>query len=139
MQPVRSVRPPTELLHPRMLRKAVLAIDSGKYIRRVISPKILLALDEPALLNDAHLVYAINYVDGLEAVDEAQKLIGFKARATAYAACIVPPEKRWFIYENVMPLKDIFRLHEEIPVSEHEIFRARFVDRLQGSHWDPST
>jgi len=128
-----GIRRASTPLSSKALRRVVKTIDSGVVIRRVIPVPVLLAIDEQSLVFDAHLTYALR--DTGPVVE--QQLMGFKARACAYALEVLSPSKRAFVLEHVMTEEDILRWHRELPVTDHERWRARVVDSTQGSVFLP--
>ena len=132
-----GIRAPSIPLSPQALRRVVTTVDAAHMrdlpLRRVIPIPVLVAIDERALIYDAHLTYAV-----IEpGADIEHRLMGFRARACAYALEIMPPEKRHVVLDHVMSAADILRWHRELPVSEHERWRAGVVDRTQCSVFLP--
>jgi len=119
-----TVRPPVFTMRPSALARAVQLVDRGAFVRRVIPIPVMIALDEPALLMDAHLCFGVS--EG-EAVPP-----GFAARATAYAAFLLSPEKRRFLFDSHLSLDDIMRVSADEPPTAHEIARAELFDAVQG-------
>ena len=127
------IRPP-KLMRAGSLQRAVLLVDRGVKVLRVIPVPVLLAIDEKDLVLDAHLCYAVRHVTGLAAVAERTKQYGFVARACAYAALMLSPAKREYVYEHVMSLADIVRYSEGIPTTAFERYRAETFDAIQGGN-----
>ncbi len=117
--------PPQRLLRPGALKRAVLFVDRGVIMRRVIPARLLFDLDELDLIHDAHLCY------GLQRESDYALVPGFRARAVAYAALLMPPEKHDFLYRHVMPLHDVVRFARG-QVSTFEMERAELFDHVQG-------
>lgn len=120
-----AIVPPLRTLRPGALSRAVLAVDRGCRLCRVIPMPVMIALDEPHLIMDAHLCHG-----GIE----GDALLGFKARACAYAATTLSRDKQRFLYDNVMSLEDIVRAAELVPLSPFEVGRAELFDAIQGGN-----
>lgn len=120
-----KIVPPQKYMNARELHRNVVLVDRGVGVRRVIPVPILIALDEPRLARDAHLMYGVQH-DGV-----ADR--GFVARAVAYAAIMMSPSQQAFLYEHVMPLDQIVR-DGRLPTTQFEIDRARLFDQLQGGN-----
>lgn len=115
-------------MRPGTLKRTVLLADRSTVFHRVIPVPMLIAMDEPGLILDAHLCY------GTTAGVRTEDMAGFFARACAYAACLVSPEKQSFIYDNVMSLEEIMRYNDNIPISSFEWDRAELFDAIQGGN-----
>ena len=128
-------RPP-KLLRPGVLKRTVLLVDRGLEVRRVVPVKLAMELDEPWMTSDAHLCYGVQHLEGPAARAEALTLLGFRARAVAYAAILLRPDKRQYLYDYAMPLADILEHARTVPVTNFERDRAELFDLLQ--HGDRS-
>jgi len=113
---------PLRTLRPGPLSRALLLVDRGETVRRVIPVPIMIALDEPQLLTDAHLCHGGDF-------DRV-----FTARAAAYAAFLLSPEKRRFLFDNFMTLEDMTDLVRSKPASSSELARAELFDAVQGGN-----
>lgn len=122
---------PRKLMRPGVLKRAVLVVDRGLEVRRVVPVKLAVELDEPWMTSDAQLCYGVQHVDGPAAKAEALTLLGFRARACAYAALLLSPDKRQYLYDYAMPLADILEHARTVPVTDFERDRAELFDLLQ--------
>lgn len=122
-----KVVPPVRTLRAGALNRAVLTVDRGITLRRVIPVPVMIALDERHLFMDAHLCYG-------ESADEIADLRGFKARALAYAAMTLSPSKARYLFDNVMTLEAIVRDAATVPASQFELDRAELFDAIQGGN-----
>lgn len=120
------VRPPVFTMRVGALVRAVQLVDRGAAVRRVIPMPVMVALDEPALILDAHLCFAPSEGEPIPA--------GFVARATAYAAFILSPEKRRFLLDSCLSLDELIRASAAEPPTPHERARAELFDAVQGGN-----
>ena len=126
----KSICRPRVLLPVSHLKRTVCALDQGDTVKHVIPVKLLVALEVPELCRDAHLCYAIN-----TEVQENQHMLGFWARACAYAASMIEdPDKQRVLYDSVMSLEDMAKINSEMPLSPHEVWRATIIDAHQGGY-----
>jgi hypothetical protein len=122
-----KVVPPVRTLRAGALNRAVLTVDRGVVLRRIIPVPVMIALDERHLFMDAHLCYG-------ESADEIVDLRGFKARALAYAAMTLSPSKARYLLDAVMPAEAIARDAALVPVTQFELNRAELFDAIQGGN-----
>lgn len=125
------VHRPPKLLRPGVLKRTVLLVDRGLEVRRIVPVKLAMEIDEPWMTSDGHLCYGVQHVEGPAARAEALTLVGFKARACAYAALLLTPDKRRYLYEYVMSLDDILKHARTVPLTDFERDRAELFDLLQ--------
>ena len=123
--PKTVVVPPLRTLRAGPLKRAVLTVDRGAVLRRVIPVPVMIALDERHLFMDAHLCYG-------ESTD--LDLRGFKARALAYAAMTLSPSKARYLFDSVLALETVVRDAAAVPVSQFEMDRAELFDAIQGGN-----
>lgn len=122
-----TIVPPARTLRAGPLNRAVLTVDRGIVLRRVIPMPVMIALDERHLFMDAHLCYG-------ESADSPADLRGFKARALAYAAMTLSPSKARYLFDSVLPLEAVIRDSALVPVSQFEMDRAELFDAIQGGN-----
>jgi hypothetical protein len=118
---------PVRTLRPGPLTRAVLTVDRGVIMRRVIPVPVMVALDERHLFADAHLCYGADD-------DASADVRGFRARALVYAALTLSPDKQRYLYDHVMSLDAIVRDAALVPATRFERDRAELFDAIQGGN-----